>query len=319
MKVTTLTARVPVHMAGLRLDQALARLFPDYSRSRLQQWTRDGHVHVDRGHLRSRDKLRGGETITLDPQVEERENWQPQALPLEIVHEDNDLLVVNKPPGLVVHPAAGNPDRTLLNALLHHEPALAHVPRAGIVHRLDKDTSGLLVVARNLRAHKRLVDQLKDRRISREYRALVIGVITAGKRIDAAVGRDPTHRTRMAVVPSGKPSVSHFRVLERFKAHSYVRIMLETGRTHQIRVHMAHVRHPVLGDPVYGGRLRIPPGASPQLADSLRGFKRQALHAARLELAHPVSGESFSWEAPLPEDMADLLNLLRTDTHGYRG
>ncbi len=303
-------------MAGLRLDQALARLFPDYSRSRLQQWTRDGHVRVDGGRLRSRDKLRGGETITLDPQTEERESWQPQAIPLDIVHEDDDLLVVNKPPGLVVHPAAGNPDCTLVNALLHHEPALGHVPRAGIVHRLDKDTSGLLVVARNLRTHKRLVDQLKDRRISREYRALVIGVLTAGKRIEAALGRDPGHRTRMAVVPSGKPAVSHYRVLERFRAHSYVRIILETGRTHQIRVHMAHVRHPVLGDPVYGGRLRVPPGASAELIESLRAFKRQALHAARLGLTHPASGEPLSWEAPLPDDMAELLHLLRNDTRG---
>ncbi len=309
----TLSSRVPSHMAGLRLDQALARLFPDYSRSRLQQWIRDGCVYVDGSCLRSRDKVRGGEEVTLNPQSEQRQHWQAQAIPLDIVHEDDDLLVVNKPPGLVVHPAAGNPDRTLVNALLHHEPALAQVPRAGLVHRLDKDTSGLLVVAKNLRAHKSLVEQLKERSISREYRALVVGVMIAGDRIEAAVGRDPQHRTRMAVVPSGKPAVSHFRVLERFQAHTYVRVILETGRTHQIRVHMAHVRHPVLGDPLYGGRLRLPPGASPELVEGLRALRRQALHAARLVLAHPGSGKAISWEAPLPEDMAELLRLLRRD------
>ncbi len=312
MKVTILTARVPAQMAGLRLDQALARLFPDYSRARLQQWVRAGHVRVDGQPSRSRDKVRGGEAVALHPQAQEREDWQAQALPLDVVYEDDELIVVNKPPGLVVHPAVGNPDRTLVNALLHHDPRLARVPRAGIIHRLDKHTSGLLVVARSLRSHKRLVDELKRRSVSREYRTLVIGVLTAGGRIEAAIGRDPRHRTRMAVVTSGKPAVSHYRVLERFQAHSYLRVMLETGRTHQIRVHMAHLRHPVLGDPLYGGRLKLPPGATPQLADSLRAFKRQALHAARLQLTHPASGETVSWEAPLPDDMARLLHLLRT-------
>ncbi len=314
----TLSARVPSHMAGLRLDQALARLFPDYSRSRLQQWIRDGCVYVDGSCLRSRDKVRGGEQVTLNPQTEQRQHWQAQAMPLDIVHEDDDLLVVNKPAGLVVHPAAGNPDRTLVNALLHHEPALAQVPRAGLVHRLDKDTSGLLVVAKNLRTHKYLVEQLKERNVSREYRALVVGVMIAGDRIEAAVGRDPQHRTRMAVVPSGKPAVSHFRVLERFQAHTDVRVILETGRTHQIRVHMAHVRHPVLGDPLYGGRLRLPRGASPELVKGLRAFKRQALHAARLALTHPGNGKTLCWEAPLPDDMTELLRLLREGMKGHR-
>ncbi len=317
MPTVTLSARVPSHMAGLRLDQALARLFPDYSRSRLQQWIRDGCVHVDGSSLRSRDKVRGGEQITLSPRTEERQRWQAQAIPLVIVHEDDDLLVVNKPPGCVVHPAAGNPDRTLVNALLHHDPALAQVPRAGIVHRLDKNTSGLLVVSKNLRSHKHLVNQLKERSISREYRALVVGVMISGNRIEATVGRDPRHRTRMAVTPSGKPAVSHYRVLERFRGHSYLRVILETGRTHQIRVHMAHVRHPVLGDPLYGGRLRLPPGASPELVEGLRAFRRQALHAARLALTHPRSDKAVSWEAPLPEDMAELLSLLRRDTRGH--
>jgi len=314
MQVKILNARIPSQMAGLRLDQAVARLFPDYSRSRLQQWIQDGRVRVDGSCSRAQGKVRGGEMVRLHPQTEEKEYWQAQAIPLDIVHEDEDLLVVNKPPGLVVHPAAGNPDHTLANALLHHESALAHVPRAGVIHRLDKDTSGLLVVARNIRTHKHLVSQLMQRSISREYRALVIGIMTAGGRIDANVGRHPSHRTRMAVVPSGKPAISHYRVLARFRAHSYVRVMLETGRTHQIRVHMAHIRHPVLGDPQYGGRLRIPSGASPELVEQLRGFKRQALHAARLALVHPASGELISWEAPLPEDMADLLASLRTDT-----
>ncbi len=313
MGVRIVNARIPSQMAGLRLDQALARLFPDYSRSRLQQWIRDGRVHIDGSCSRARDKVLGGERVRLHPQTEERENWQAQAIPLDIVHEDDDLLVVNKPPGLVVHPAAGNPDRTLVNALLHYESALAQVPRAGVVHRLDKDTSGLLVVAKTIRAHKQLVSQLMERKVSREYRALVIGVMTAGGRIEAKVGRHPSHRTRMAVVSSGKPAISHYRVLARFRAHSYVRVMLETGRTHQIRVHMAHIRHPVLGDPHYGGRLRIPSGASPELVEALRGFKRQALHAARLGLVHPTSGDAIFWEAPLPEDMTKLLASLRRD------
>ncbi len=313
MGVRTLNARIPSQMAGLRLDRVLARLFPDYSRSRLQQWIRDGRVQIDGRYFRAQDKVRGGETVRLHPQTEQRENWQAQAIPLDIVHEDEDLLVVNKPPGLVVHPAAGNPDQTLVNALLHHDCALAHMPRAGIIHRLDKYTSGLLVVAKNIRAHKHLASQLMERRLAREYRALVIGVMTAGGRIEANVGRHPSHRTRMAVVSSGRPAVSHYRVLARFRAHSYVRVILETGRTHQIRVHMAHVRHPVLGDPQYGGRLKIPSGASPELVEELRAFKRQALHAAKLGLIHPASDEAVSWEAPLPEDMAKLLASLRRD------
>ena len=303
-------------MAGLRLDQALARLFPDYSRSRLQEWVRKGFVRVNGTQPRIRDKVRGGETVAVQPQPEIKEHWEAQSLPLNLVYEDEDLLIVNKPAGLVVHPAAGNPDRTLVNALLHYDAALSRVPRAGVIHRLDKGTSGLLVIARNIRAHKYLVDQLKDRDIKREYRALVLGVMTAGGQIQAPIGRHPIRRTRMAVVTSGKPAVTHYRVLERFRAHCYVRVMLETGRTHQIRVHMAHIGHPLVGDPDYGGRLRLPRNASPQLSETLRRFKRPALHAARLGLRHPASGESISWEVPLPADMDALLLALRADTNG---
>ena len=311
-----LTAFVPITMAGLRLDQALARLFPDYSRSRLQQWIRNGLVQVNGTRPRIRDQVRGGETVTVQPRLERREHWEAQSLPLDVVYEDEDLLIVNKPAGLVVHPAVGNPDRTLVNALLHYDPGLSRVPRAGVIHRLDKGTSGLLVIARNIRAHKYLVDQLKEHEVKREYRALVLGIMTAGGHIEAPVGRHPIRRTRMAVVSSGKPAMTHYRVLDRFTGHSYVRVMLETGRTHQIRVHMAHIGHPVLGDPEYGGRLRIPRNASPLLAEHLHRFKRQALHAARLGLRHPASDEHLSWEVPLPADMAAVLLALRTDAKG---
>jgi 23S rRNA pseudouridine1911/1915/1917 synthase len=234
-----------------------------------------------------------------------------------VLYADSDLLVIDKPAGLVVHPAAGNPAGTLLNALLHYDPALADLPRAGIVHRLDKATSGVLVVARNLTAHKSLVDALQARRVKREYLAVVQTVLTAGGSVDAPIGRHPVDRKRMAVVPGGKESLTHYRVEERFRAHTLVRVQLETGRTHQIRVHMAHQHIPILGDPVYGGRLRLPPGAGSELQAQLTGFRRQALHAARLTLTHPSSGETVSWSAPLPADMTRLLETLRTDARQH--
>ncbi|MEW6352860.1 MAG: 23S rRNA pseudouridine(1911/1915/1917) synthase RluD [Pseudomonadota bacterium] len=312
-----LTARIPAHLAGRRLDQALAELFAGYSRARLQQWVRGGQVRVNRAQWRPRDKVRGGETVEILASMAQETPWQPEALALDIVYEDTALLVINKPPGLVVHPGAGNRAGTLLNALLHYAPELAGVPRAGIVHRLDKDTSGLLVVARDLSAQKNLVEQLQAHTVRREYDAVVVGVMTAGGRVDRAVGRHPSQRTRMAVArpesKRGKPAVTHYRVLERFRAHTYVRARLETGRTHQIRVHMAHIHHPLVGDPLYGGRLRIPKGASEQLIDTLRNFKRQALHAGSLGLIHPRSGAAMQWSAPLPADMARLLEALRAD------
>jgi 23S rRNA pseudouridine1911/1915/1917 synthase len=300
-------------LAGLRLDQALAKLFPDYSRSRLQRWIKDGNVRVNGAICRPKDTVFEADTISLTVVEEAAIEWRPQAIPLDLVYEDEAVLVINKPAGLVVHPGAGNADGTLSNALLHYDPDIAKVPRAGVVHRLDKDTSGLLVVARTLPAQKHLVEQLQDRAFEREYEALTVGVMTAGGTVDAPIGRHPSNRLRMAVLPGGKEAITHYRVVERFRAHTHVRVKLETGRTHQIRVHMAHIHYPLVGDPVYGGRLRIPAGASEALVAQLRGFKRQALHAARLGFDHPVTGQFMSWDAPVPDDMAQLLEACRTD------
>jgi 23S rRNA pseudouridine1911/1915/1917 synthase len=309
-----LHCRIPAKYAGQRLDQALAQLWPEYSRARLQQWIKAGYIRVDGRLPRPRDRVAGGELVSgTCPQPAET-SAQPQALVLDIRYEDDAIIVLNKPAGLVVHPAAGNPDRTLVNALLHRAPELAALPRAGLVHRLDKDTSGLLVVARSLRAHTSLVAQLQDRTMGREYAAIVQGVVVAGGTVDAPIGRHPIERKRMAIVANGRAAVTHYRVLERFRAHSYLQIRLETGRTHQIRVHMAYIRFPILGDPVYGGRLRIPPDASPECATVLREFRRQALHAVRLELTHPASGERLRWQAELPDDMARLVEVLREDS-----
>ncbi len=314
-----LSVSIPESMRGRRLDQALAELVPDYSRSRLQQWIRSGQVSLDGRIPKTREIVLGGERVQIDAEVAAESACQPQAIPLAIVYEDADVLVINKPPGLVVHPAAGNPDGTLQNALLHHDPALAALPRAGIVHRLDKDTSGLMMVARNLAAHNRLVAALQAREIRREYLAVVNTVLTAGGEVEAPVGRHPVDRKRMAVVAGGKPARTHYRVVERYRAHTLVRLQLETGRTHQIRVHMAHIHCPVVGDPVYGGRLRLPRGAGEALRAVLQRFRRQALHAERLAFRHPASGEPVSWEAPMPPDMQALIETLRADAEQAGG
>ncbi len=305
-------AQVDEELAGKRLDQAAARLFPQWSRSRLQGWIRDGALCVDGASARPRDKVAAGAWLRLEAVLADETRAAPEAMTLEVVHRDDDLLVIDKPPGLVVHPAAGNPDGTLLNGLLHLDPGLARVPRAGIVHRLDKDTSGLLVVARTLEAHGALVEQLQAREFAREYQALARGVATGGGTVDAPIGRHPVHRTRMAVHPLGRPSVTHYRVAERLRAHTLFDVQLETGRTHQIRVHLAHVQHPIVGDPLYGGRLQLPPGAPSEVRAALCDFRRQALHARRLGLRHPRSGEWLSWERPMPDDMARLLACLRS-------
>ncbi|NIR61307.1 MAG: 23S rRNA pseudouridine(1911/1915/1917) synthase RluD, partial [Gammaproteobacteria bacterium] len=297
-----LSARIPEALAGARLDQALARLFPQYSRSQLTRWVREGRVRLEARPAAPSDRVRGGERVEVAPRLEPVGRCAPQALALDVVYEDAALLVVNKPPGLVVHPAAGHHEGTLQNALLHHDPELERLPRAGIVHRLDKDTSGLLVVARTPAARAALVEALQARAVEREYLALVHGAVIAGGTIEGPIGRHPVDRKRMAVTPKGRPAVTHYRVAERFRDHTLLRVRLETGRTHQIRVHMAQMRHPILGDPLYGGRPRPPKGAGEGLRRALREFRRQALHAARLVLAHPVSGERMSWEAPLPED-----------------
>lgn len=316
MKAETLIRTVPEDLAGQRLDQALARLFPEYSRSRLKSWLLDGALVVDGGSPRPRDPVVGGETVTLRVQAESAVEAAPEPMSLEIAHEDEALLVINKPAGLVVHPGAGNSRGTLLNGLLHHTPALEGLPRAGIVHRLDKDTSGLLLVAKTLPAHTALTRMLANREISRHYLAVCAGVLTGGGKIDEPIGRHRTDRTRMCVRSDGRPAVTHYTVIERFSAHTYIDVRLETGRTHQIRVHFAHRRHPLLGDPVYGGRLALPKGASDELAATLRGFRRQALHAAKLGFAHPESGEAMAFEAPLPDDFAALLEALRKHANG---
>ena len=308
-----MSAKVTLECSGQRLDQVAAQLFPSHSRSRLQGWIKNGSLTVDGKQIRPRDILYGGELLELDAELEVQGDWQPEDIELNIVYEDHALLVINKPAGLVVHPAAGHHDGTLLNALLHHAPELAKVPRAGIVHRLDKDTTGLMVVAKTLEAQTDLVIQLQNRTVGREYECVVVGVMTAGGKVDEPIARHGHNRQKMAVVAGGKPAVSHYRVLSRFRAHTHVKVNLETGRTHQIRVHMSYLNFPLVGDPTYGGRLRIPPGAQPALLNMLREFPRQALHARRLELVHPDDNRPMRWEAPLPEDMVELLTLLRED------
>lgn len=302
---------LPPGAAGQRLDQALAAALPQYSRARLQRWIQAGAVRLvgTTGAARARDRVRGGERIQVRAEFPETGRVEAESLPLRIVHEDEALLVLDKPAGLVVHPGAGNRSHTLQNALLGHDERLARVPRAGLVHRLDKDTSGLLLVARTPEAHTRLVAALAAREISREYLALVWGRPVAGGRIEQPIGRDPGVRTRMAVSRAGRAAVTHYRIEERFAAHTLLRLQLETGRTHQIRVHLAHIGLPIVGDPVYGGRRRqLPAGA---VNDTLRAFQRQALHAVRLSLAHPMSGLQQSFEAPPPADLAALLTALR--------
>jgi 23S rRNA pseudouridine1911/1915/1917 synthase len=312
--------QVTEQFAGQRLDAALASMFPDYSRSRLQQWIRDGQVLLDGAIVKPKTRLTGDETLELNIHLDHRpDEAQPQDIPLQVVFEDKDIIVLNKPAGLVVHPAAGHADGTLVNALLHFDAGLARVPRAGIVHRLDKDTTGLMVVARNLRAHKHLVEELQQRTVSREYQAVVHGVITAGGTVDAPIGRHMRDRVRMCVRDDGKPATTHYRVIKRYREHTHVQLKLESGRTHQIRVHMQYIRHPIVGDPVYGGRQRIPPRAEKELVAQLRGFKRQALHACRLSLVHPQTGKQLTWRAPLPADMVQLLAVLEQDLEHHGG
>lgn len=306
---------VPESCLGKRFDQTIAEMFPEYSRSRLKEWILAGHVTVNGDVLtKAREKMYGGEEICIDTEVEAEIRFKPQNIPLNIVYEDDDILVINKPAGLVVHPGAGNPDGTVLNALLHHCPQVDVVPRAGIVHRLDKDTTGLMVVAKTIAAQTNLVESLQAREITREYEAIASGLMTAGGIVDEPIGRHATKRTHMAVTISGRPSVTHYRVMEKFRLHTRLRLRLETGRTHQIRVHMAHITHPLAGDPVYGGRPRPPKNATQELREALKGFRRQALHAVMLSLFHPITGEQMTWHADVPEDMVILTNILREDT-----
>jgi len=317
---TALTARIPPEAAGRRFDQALAELFPDYSRSRLSAWVKAGDVLLDGETVQPRRIVNGGETVTLRAQLTQEVPLAPELIALDVRYEDDDILVVNKPAGLVVHPGAGQPGGTLQNALLNFDAGLAAIPRAGIVHRLDKDTSGVMVVARTLRAHTALVEQLQSRSVHRQYEAVVYGAMIAGGSVDAPIGRHPHDRIKQAVVENSasKPAVTHYRVRERFRAHTLIECRLETGRTHQIRVHMAHVRHPLVGDAVYGGGLRLPKGATPELVAALHAFRRQALHAEKLEFTHPVDGRTISVSVERPADLELLVRALREDSAGGR-
>lgn len=310
--------QLPVESAGLRFDQALAEALPEFSRSRLANWIKSGDALIEGKPGRPKDAVNGGEHVQLRIRLETVERSAPEAIALDLLYVDEDVLVVNKPAGLVVHPGAGNPAGTLVNALLHFDPELAALPRAGIIHRLDKDTSGALVVARTPQAHNSLVEQLAARAIQRQYECVAYGVLVAGGTVNAALDRHPVDRLRRAVVEGGKPAVTHYRVRQRYRAHSLLQVNLETGRTHQIRVHMAYVRHPLLGDPLYSGGLKLPKAASPEFIDVLRGFRRQALHAERIAFAHPRTGEPVEVLAPRPADLEALIQALADDLAAAR-
>jgi len=312
-QIIELKSEVPAEWAGKRLDVVLSLLFPEHSRARLKTWIEQGKVRVDGALKRPKDKVKGGEKIEIQAEIETKVDWEAEILPLEILYQDDHLLIINKPENRVVHPAAGHPKGTLVNALLHHVPSLRALPRAGIVHRLDKDTTGLLVVAKTLEAHTALAAALQSRRIERIYEAIIQGVLPSGGTITAPIGRHTQNRKRMAVVETGKAATTHYRVIEKFRAHTWIQLKLETGRTHQIRVHMAHLNYPILGDKTYGGRLRLPKQASPTLVHLIQTFPRQALHAKQLRLVHPVTQEEMQWESPLPLDMQQLLTALRQD------
>jgi len=307
-----LESSIPTELEGQRLDQALAQLFPDYSRSQWQSWIREGKIKLG-GEicLKPREKVKAEASVELETVLEAQGEWLAEAIPLSIVYEDDELLVINKGAGLVVHPGAGNPQGTLVNALLHHLPSLSTLPRAGIVHRLDKETTGLLVVAKSLKTHGYLIKALQRRLIKREYEAIVRGKIISGATINAPLGRHPNRRTAMAVVNNGREAITHYRVLERFAQHTRLSVQLETGRTHQIRVHMAHIQHSIVGDPLYGKK-QLMAKTDPELQEYLMNFPRQALHAIHLELIHPITQELMSFDAPLPDDIQALLSQLRS-------
>ncbi len=310
MKLIQQSFQIEKQLAGNRLDQALRHLLPDYSRSKIQQWIQQGFVSINDELCKPRQKVLDGDRVDLDVPQQVKISDAPQQIEFRILHRDEDIFVIDKPAGLVVHPAAGHRDGTLVNGLLAEDPTLEQLPRAGIVHRLDKDTTGLMVVARSLSAHSWLVEQLQARHVKREYAAIARGVITAGRSIETGIGRHPQNRKKMAVRENGKPALTHFQVARKFDHYSLVRLQLETGRTHQIRVHMAFINHALVGDPVYGGRGRIPAGLDPQLIDRIRGFGRQALHAERLAFLHPRSRETVVFESQLPPDLQQLLDAL---------
>ena len=306
----TLKIIIPERMTGQRLDVALSEMLPDYSRSKITAWIKSGEALINHKPFKPKDKVIGSEMVELTISQKQNNDWVGEDIPLNVVFEDEDIIVLNKAVGLVTHPGAGNWSGTLANALLHYEPKLATLDRAGIVHRLDKNTSGLMVVAKNEKSQKYLVEQLQTHSVSREYSAIVYGHMVAGGTIDEAIGRDTKDRVKQAVSSHGKEAVTHYRVIDRYQNHTHVKAILETGRTHQIRVHLSHIGYPLIGDPMYGGKVRFPKKADAVLKEALVSFKRQALHARKLTLTHPTSDELMSWKAPLPEDMLALLDVL---------
>ena len=302
---------IPERMTGNRIDSSLSEMLPDYSRSKITAWIKSGDALIKQKSFKPKDKVIGNEVIYLTINSKQSNNWIAEKIPLNIFYEDEDIIIINKQFGLVTHPGAGNWNGTLANALLYYDPSLSTLDRVGIVHRLDKNTSGLMVIARNEKSQKYLVEQLQNHSVSREYSALVYGHMIAGGTIDEPIGRDPKDRVKQAVLMSGKDAITHYRAIERFKSHTHVKAILETGRTHQIRVHLSHVGHSLIGDPIYGGRVRFPKKASEELKHALLNFKRQALHSKKLTLNHPISGELMSWKAPLPDDMQELLKVLK--------
>lgn len=302
--------QIPEESAGKRLDHALSLLLPDYSRMQIQAWIQEGAVTLNNQVVKSKTKVKGGETVVLNAMLESTGEWLAEALPLDIVFEDEYLLVINKPANVVVHPGAGNKSKTLLNALLHHAEGQRLLPRAGILHRIDKDTTGLLIVAKTVEALTHLQRDLSAKRIKREYLALVKGQITSGGRIDAPIGRHPKQRTKMAVVQNGKPAATSYRVKQRFPFHTLLHVQLETGRTHQIRVHMAHIGHPIVGDPLYGSREKLTKKMPQSLVHAIQAFKRQALHAFYISFAHPITKKTLTFELQMPEDMQQLIKML---------
>ncbi|SMN13013.1 Ribosomal large subunit pseudouridine synthase D [Bathymodiolus heckerae thiotrophic gill symbiont] len=311
MRMNQLNIIIPDRLIGQRIDSALALMLPDYSRSKITTWVKSGGALVNGKTFKPKEKVSGGEIVVLEIKQEKTNDWVAEDIPLNIVFKDADIIIINKPVGLVTHPGAGNWTGTLANALLYYDPSLANLDRAGIVHRLDKNTSGLMVVARSELAQKNLVEQLQEHRVNREYSAIVYGHMISGGTVDEPIGRDPKDRIRQAVVEDGKHATTHYRVIDRFAHHTHIKAILETGRTHQIRVHMSHIGHPLIADPMYGGKIRFPKKADEALKDTLKGFNRQTLHSKKLTLTHPISGEEMSWKAPLPQDMQALIKALQ--------
>jgi len=306
----TLTIIIPERMTGDRLDVALSEMLPDYSRSKITSWIKSGDALINNKAFKPKDKVNGSQMVSLSLNKKQNNDWSAENIAINIIFEDEDIIIINKPFGLVTHPGAGNWNGTLANALLYYDPKLSKLDRAGIVHRLDKNTSGLMVIARNEKSQKYLVEQLQSHSVAREYSAIVYGHMISGGSVNDPIGRDPKDRIKQAVSSNGKDATTHYRVIDRFKSHTHVKAILETGRTHQIRVHLSHIGYPLLGDPMYGGRVRFPKKASEILKESLLGFKRQALHSKKLTLNHPSTGELMSWKSPLPDDMLNLLNIL---------